>query len=313
MVLDRQTGRIRHTLFYQLKHLLKKGDVLVVNHARVDRAKLIGQKLTGGKVEIILIGKDKDPFFWRALVRPLLKIGSVIKIAESVQAKLISRNSFGENVLDFNNADPVELMASKGVLPLPPYIKRGEGDEKNKTDLKDYQTVYATKGGSLAAPTAGLHFTQDLLNELKKNGIEIIPVLLKVGWGTFKPVSTSLDAHEMMEEAFEISPENLQALAQAKKEGRRIISVGTTSTRALESLPLNDLESNVKGTTRLFIRPGFAFQWISGLITNFHVPRSTPISLTAAFTGLQKLEKAYEEAIQKKYRFYSYGDAMLIL
>jgi len=203
-------------------------------------------------------------------------------------------------------------MKEKGALPLPPYIKRDEKDPRAKIDYEAYQTVYSEQEGSLAAPTAGLHFTTELLKRLKDKGVEIVKVVLHVGWGTFKPISKSIDTHTMLPETYSISKETVKILKKAKRENRHICAVGTTSTRVLESLPDDVPEQDTKGSTNLFIRPGHSFRWVSCLITNFHVPRSTPLSLAAAFLGWEKLEVAYGEALSHDYRFFSYGDAMLI-
>ncbi|OVE77473.1 tRNA preQ1(34) S-adenosylmethionine ribosyltransferase-isomerase QueA [bacterium F11] len=313
MVLDRVSGSLQHKKFFDLKNYLKKDDVVVINKARVNRAKFIGKKLTGGHVEIVLIAPEGDPLTWRSLVRPMLKPGTVFKLTNGVGVRLIGRNKEGENILVFDGGNPRDLMASMGAMPLPPYIKRKSDDPRRKKDFDDYQTVYGEVDGSLAAPTAGLHFTPELLADIKSMGVTIVEVILHVGWGTFRPIRESVENHHMLPEQYEISTENIGCLMESKKRNRRIISVGTTSTRVLESLEQFRPEGPIKGETNLFIKPGFSYKWITGLITNFHVPRSTPIALTAAFSGLSHLEKAYEEAIGQQYRFFSYGDAMLII
>lgn len=307
MVLNRVTGEITHCIFKDLVNILTSNDVVVLNNTRVNHAKFYGKKKTGGRVEIIFIEPTAGLNEWKALVRPFVKENSniILDIGKSITIKGHGAN--GENIVYCHDFNPGELMEKKGLIPLPPYIKREKNHLGARSDEQDYQTVYAQVPGSIAAPTAGLHFTEKLLEQLRAKGIQIIEVLLNVGWGTFKPVSGGIDSHQMLPERYEVTSEAFLEIKKAKEKGKRIISVGTTSTRVLESLP------NLKGETRLFIKPGFEFKWVSGLITNFHVPRSTPIALTAAFGGLKLLEKAYALAIEKKYRFYSYGDAMLIM
>lgn len=312
MVLDRKTTEIVHKRFADLTEFLVPGDVLVLNRARVSPAKFWARKSTGGRVDVIFIKETEEPGVWKALLRPFQKEGVTLNFDENASAVLVGRTPIGENLLKCNFS-PLELMDKKGVLPLPPYIDRDENDPRLKTDAENYQTVFATVPGSIAAPTAGLHFTQDLLDQLRAKGVIIREVLLNVGWGTFRPISDGVEKHKMLEESFEVPPLVYQELQKAKKENRRIIAVGTTVTRALESLSLSEPGPFYRGNTSLFIKPGFVFKWVSVLITNFHVPRSTPVSLTAAFAGLSKIEQAYGEAIREKYRFFSYGDAMMIL
>lgn len=309
MVITRPKGEIQHKKFSDLSAYLKKGDVLVLNKAKVNKAQLIGKKPTGGKVTLILISQEAETPIWKALIRPQLKDGTKIEFEPGVSAYVLGQYADGEYRIEIKGMDADDLMQKKGAMPLPPYIKRSFADS---LDEKDYQTVYASVPGSVAAPTAGLHFTPEQLRKIKHDGIEVLEVLLHVGWGTFKPIAQSVDAHQMLPESYEVSAEVIAALKKAKQEGRRIVGVGTTVTRTLESLPRDVSEQTQTGESRLFIKPGFKFQWIDALITNFHVPRSTPVSLTSAFLGLPQLEKAYDEAIREKYRFFSYGDAMFI-
>ncbi len=313
MVLDRKSQTIRHHLFFELKNFLKAGDVLVLNEARVSRFKVVGKKKTGGRVEVIFISPTEDSQIWKALVRPLMKEGSEFLMGKNRTLTLKGRTKEGENLLALKGGHWDELIKEQGTLPLPPYIKRKDSDPLHELDQVQYQTVYASREGSLAAPTAGLHFSESLLTDLKNKGVQILKVLLHVGWGTFKPISQGLDQHDMLPERFEVRKETIQELIKSRDEGKRLIAVGTTATRVLESLTGLSGQEDLKQETRLFIKPGFKFNWVKGLITNFHVPRSTPISLAAAFAGLDFLEKAYQEAVQEKYRFYSYGDAMLVL
>lgn len=313
LVVNRKTGELKHKHFYDLTDLLVPGDVLILNRARVNAAKFWARKSTGGRVDVIFIKETEDPAIWKTLLRPYQKEGTVLKFGDKETATLVGRTEVGENLLRCENFSPLELMDKKGVVPLPPYIERTENDPRLTTDNKEYQTVFASTPGSIAAPTAGLHFTTELLERLRKKGVVIKEILLNVGWGTFRPVSGDIEKHVMLEESFEVPPLVYQEMKNAKKEGRRLIAVGTTVTRALESLALNEPGPFYRGNTSLFIKPGYVFKWISALITNLHVPRSTPIALTAAFAGLSHLEKAYEEAIREKYRFFSYGDAMMVV
>jgi S-adenosylmethionine:tRNA ribosyltransferase-isomerase len=312
MVIDRKDQSIRHQHFYDLPQFLSKDDVLVLNTAQVDRAKYLGKKTTGGKVEIILLSSI-GPNRWRALVRPELKKGTRFVLEAVCEGELVDRTDIGENILAMSDDDVVKLKASAGRIPLPPYIRRDADDPRNSQDAVDYQTVYSHHPGSIAAPTAGLHFTQDLISALKEKGVDIVPILLHVGWGTFRPIAQSVETHRMLGEQYEIPKSSLETLVAAKTQGRRIVAVGTTATRVLESLPADQGQIQPFGETSLFIKPGFSFRWVNSLVTNFHVPRSTPVSLTGAFAGLSLLERAYEEAIKQKYRFFSYGDAMMIL
>jgi S-adenosylmethionine:tRNA ribosyltransferase-isomerase len=313
MVLNRATESIQHRHFKDLTELFGPNDVLALNKTKVNKAKLLGRKKTGGRVELLLIGPTGRPNEWRCLVRPELKVGTVIDLEDGTQVVMVSRNETGENILMFEGRDPQLSLMEKGRIPLPPYIKRTAHDSRESDDEVYYQTVYAKVPGSLAAPTAGLHFSQSLLEDLKRNGVTIVEIILHVGWGTFKPISKSLDEHEMLGENYEVEPDAFQILKEAKMKGRRIIGVGTTVTRVLESISLDVPSPPLKGETKIFIRPGFKFRWLDGLITNFHVPRSTPIALTSTFCGFSFLEKAYEVAIQENYRFFSYGDAMMIV
>jgi len=313
MVVNRSSGSIDGKKFSDLTQFLAAGDVLVLNRAKVSPAKLVGRKETGGRVEMICIGPSSDPFLWRSLIRPELRVGTEFVLRNGVHVKLEARAQNGENLVRFLDGDPATSMEQEGRLPLPPYIKRQDEDARTAEDGANYQTVYASVPGSLAAPTAGLHFTTALLSHLRAQGVKILEIVLQVGWGTFKPIKGDFRAHMMLPEKYEVDRQTYDELVDARRSNRRIFAVGTTVTRVLESLNDQEPPDRLKGETQLFIRPGFSFQWLSGLITNFHVPRSTPISLTAAFLGMDRLEDAYRRAIQEKYRFYSYGDAMLIL
>lgn len=315
LVLKRATGEMEHRHFSDLIDYLVAGDVLVLNKAKVSKAKLQGKKDTGGKVEVIFLERILGGNAWKALVRPVIKDGTLFQVGSDLRVSVRNRLASGEYILDVKIGNVESSLTAEGRLPLPPYIKREVSDPRIEKDEQDYQTIYATHEGSVAAPTAGLHFSEGLLSKLKAKGVRVVEILLHVGWGTFKPIVASVSEHQMLGEKFEVSAEALQSLRLAKMEGRRIVAVGTTSTRTLESLDLKMMrpEEGAQGSTDIFIRPGFNFSWVDALITNLHVPRSTPVSLTAAFSSLKSLEKAYEAAIDQKYRFYSYGDAMLII
>lgn len=308
MVVNRFDGRIDHRIFKDLPALLKAGDVLVLNEARVSRAKLVGRKETGGRVEAIYAGPGEAQSTSLFLLRPAVRTGARILFSDRAAAVVLDRNDSGEYVLRWEGEAIASVLERDGRLPLPPYIKRSDGNETVR-----YQTVYGQTEGSLAAPTAGLHFTPELLKRLEENGIQVEKILLHVGWGTFKPVQGSVESHRMLPERFEIPKEAWRRIVSAKAGGKRLVAVGTTVTRALESQPATAADADLSGQTDLFIKPGFTFRWLDGLLTNFHVPRSTPIALTAAFAGLEPLNRAYAVAIAEHYRFYSYGDAMLIL
>lgn len=313
LVLNKKVGSIEHRVFADLVDYLQAGDVLVINRARVNTSKVEAKKTTGGRVEIVFLEKTSALDTWKALVRPLLKEGTEILFSTGERAIQAGRAEEGENLIRFLSGSADEVMKKDGRVPLPPYIKRTPADPRRRSDEENYQTVYASEPGSVAAPTAGLHFSEGLLARLKAKGVLIAPLLLNVGWGTFRPITGDVAAHRMLPETFSMPIETYREIEKAKKENRRVITVGTTSTRVVESVPENAVAENLQGATNLFITPGFSFRWIQGLITNLHVPKSTPVSLTAAFAGLSLLEKAYHQAIENKYRFFSYGDAMLVL
>ncbi|MBQ7641995.1 MAG: tRNA preQ1(34) S-adenosylmethionine ribosyltransferase-isomerase QueA [Acholeplasmatales bacterium] len=312
MVLNRKNKTIEHTHFASIIDRLSNNDVLVINDTKVIPARLIGHKEDTGAVIEILLLKDLGNNVWQTLAKPQkrVKIGSIISFGEgSLRAKCIELADMGickfELIYD---GILVEILDKLGEMPLPPYIHE-KLEDKNR-----YQTVYAKNPGSAAAPTAGLHFTPELLEKIKEKGIEIIPVTLHVGLGTFRPV-TEEDAskHEMHSEYYEISEESAKRLNEAKKAGKRIISVGTTSTRTLESAIHDDgLFYPECKNTNIFIYPGYKFKAIDALITNFHLPKSTLIMLVSALAGREFILSAYEEAVKEKYRFFSFGDAMFI-
>ncbi|MCC7181858.1 MAG: tRNA preQ1(34) S-adenosylmethionine ribosyltransferase-isomerase QueA [Acidobacteria bacterium] len=319
--LGREDGAISHHRFSDLPDLLAPGDLLVVNDTRVFPARLIGRRLPGGgAAECFLVRPGAEPDTWVALVHPgqRLKPGSRMvfeREGHRIDAEVISQHYHGRRLVRLQSPGGTRVwdaIHAVGHMPLPPYVRR----EDTPADRERYQTVYARAEGSIAAPTAGLHFTGAIFDALRQRGIERATITLHVGYGTFQPVRVEdVSDHRVEAEHFEVSAEAATALTRARAEGRRIVAVGTTTTRTLESLEL-DGDSSVQpqsGETALFIRPGHAFRLVSGLITNFHLPRSSLLMLVAAFAGRERVLAAYREAIAARYRFYSYGDAMLIL
>lgn len=321
MVLDRAGGQVSHRQFSDLPSLLGPGDLLVVNDTRVFPARLIGVRLPGGgAAECFLIRPTDVRDVWIALVHPgqRLREGSrmVFNAGDRrLNAEVLGRHFHGRRTVRLwtDDGTPVrDTIEAIGHVPLPPYIKRAD----EAADRDRYQTVYAREQGSIAAPTAGLHFTSQMFAELAARGVERATVTLHVGYGTFQPVRAGrVEDHEMEAEHYDVTAATAAALTRARRERRRIIAVGTTSTRTLESLSISpDGEVSAgSGDTTLFIYPGFEFKLVSGLITNFHLPKSSLLMLVCAFAGRDKVLAAYREAIARRYRFYSYGDAMLIV
>jgi len=320
MVIDRATGAVADRVFSALPSLLRAGDVLAVNDTRVFPARLIGTRLPGGgAAECFLVRPTGEHDTWIALVHPgqRLQTGAQMRFEGAgrvLSAEVTGRHLHGRRTVRLWTADesPVrDTIDAIGHMPLPPYIKR----EDDPNDRDRYQTVYARERGSIAAPTAGLHFTPEILEALAAQGIERVPITLHVGYGTFQPIRVDrLDEHQMEGEHYEVTPEAAAALTRAKREHRRIIAVGTTTTRTLESLTIapDGVVASGRGETALFIRPGHTFQLVSGLITNFHLPQSSLLMLVSAFAGREATLSAYRKAVQQQYRFYSYGDAMFI-
>ncbi len=311
LVLRRGAG-LEHRRFADLPEYLAPGDCLVVNETKVFACRLAGKKATGGKAELLLV-KELEPGVWAALASGL-KPGMKLEFPGGAKAEVLSLNADGEYVLRFDRAGLMEYLEAHGLAPLPPYILRkrkapGAGDGAR------YQTVYASQTGSIAAPTAGLHFTPRLLQELREKGVRLARVTLHVGRGTFRPIqSEEAGAHVMLPEYYRMAADQAALAAAALSEGRRLVSVGTTSTRTLETLARRRAGFGPsEGWTELYITPGFEFRAVSALVTNFHLPRSTPLMLAAAFAGKEALLAAYREAVSERYRLYSYGDAMLVL
>lgn len=311
LIYDRATGEVRHEVFRDIINYLKAGDVLVVNNTKVLPARLYAKTENGGAVEVLLL-KRVDITDWEVLVKPGRKciVGKKLYISDELSLTVKGITDSGERIVSFEY-DGIfeEILDRLGSMPLPPYIK---------TKLKDknrYQTVYAKVDGSSAAPTAGLHFTPELLEKIKAKGVQVAEILLHVGLGTFRPVKEDvITNHKMHSEYFEVGEEAAKIITAAKKEGRRIIAVGTTSVRTLESIALDDgTVKPRKGNTQIFIYPPYKFKCVDALITNFHLPESTLIMLVAAMCGREKILDLYKTAVEEKYRFFSFGDAMMIV
>ena len=311
MILDKSTGELKHQHFYDILNELNSGDVLVLNDTKVIPARLIGEKEETGAVIELLLLKDLGSNIWECLSRPAkrLKVGTIISFSDKLKAEVTQKKDEGivcvkliyEGIL-------MEILDELGSMPLPPYI------HEKLQDKDRYQTVYAKNIGSAAAPTAGLHFTNELLEKLKNKGVEILFVTLHVGLGTFRPVEVeNVLEHHMHSEFYQMPKEVAERLNIAKKENRKIYAVGTTSVRTLETIMHQYHEfRECSGNTEIFIYPGFQFQAIDGLITNFHLPKSTLLMLVSALSSKEYILNAYQEAIKNKYRFFSFGDAMFI-
>ncbi len=322
LFMDRKGGSLSHHRFLDLPGLLTPGDLLVINDTRVVPARLYGRKETGGRVEILVLDAAENGRPESAARRCLLKsskgprAGTRIDFGEGVWGTVEEVESDGIVRMVFSGTgDPDSLMTERGVMPLPPYIRRTRDDPRAALDRDRYQTVYAGGRGAVAAPTAGLHFTADLLERLDSAGIARVPLTLHVGHGTFRPVrSRDIREHSVGQESYRILPETAEAVNRARSRGQRVIAVGTTVVRTLETVSDNDGRiAPGRGTTGLMITPGYRFRAVDGLITNFHLPGSSLLFLVSAFAGLERTLNAYRAAVTEQYRFYSYGDAMLIL
>jgi S-adenosylmethionine:tRNA ribosyltransferase-isomerase len=313
MVINRAEEKIEGRIFKEIIDYFQPGDTLVRNNTKVIPARLFGRKEeTGGKVEVLLL-TQVELGEWEALVRPgrKLKLGTRVVFGNGeLVGEIKDRTDFGGRVIKFEYEGTFEAVLDKlGEMPLPPYITK----ELDKSDK--YQTVYAKKRGAAAAPTAGLHFTDELLAKIEAKGVNIVDITLHVGLGTFRPVSVdTIEEHHMHSEYYEVSEEAAKIINEAKERGNRVFSVGTTSTRTLETVATEKgrVEAG-KGWTDIFIYPGYQFKAVDALITNFHLPQSTLVMLVSAFAGQELTMKAYEQAVEQKYRFYSFGDGMLIL
>lgn len=330
MRIDKNTGELGHHHFYELPKILRPGDCLVLNDSRVIPARLLGRRDTGGAVEVVLLREVQEPqpkvsppsshstcspsaVHWECLTRPGKKTMPGTRLIfgnGELTATVRDKADGGNKIIEFHvDGIFMEVLERLGKMPLPPYI------HEELLDAERYQTVYSRESGSAAAPTAGLHFTHELLDEVKACGVEVCYLTLHVGLGTFRPVKAEhIEDHEMHSESYTISKETADTINRTKQNGGRVIAVGTTSCRTLESIADGSgLVTHGSGDTDIFIYPGYKFKCMDGLITNFHLPESTLIMLVSAFAGKDNILKAYEAAIEKEYRFFSFGDAMLIV
>ncbi len=312
MVVSRGTGRIDHRRFPDIADLLRADDLLVVNTTRVFKARLLGKRASGADAEVLLL-KPLGENRWEAMVSPggKLRPGRRVTIAPGFSVEILELTDRRTRIVRLDTSMPVaEAIATHGHVPLPPYIKRAD----TAADSARYQTVYAKEEGSVAAPTAGLHFSNELLADLARRGVRQAPVVLHVGAGTFKPVEVDDPAnHVMHEEWFAVPEATVDAVVATRARGGRVWAVGTTSARALESASATGDLRPVAGDTRLFVRPPYRFRVVDCLVTNFHLPRSTLLMLVAAFAGHDLVMRAYREAVQREYRLFSYGDAMAVV
>lgn len=317
MVVDRAEQRVTHDIFAHLGNYLHAGDVLVVNDTKVIPARLRGQKVgTGGKVEVLLL-HELQTGVWEVLLKPAarVRLGTTIVFGDAIlSGRILERRSTGTIVMQFTPAEIYAALDVCGEIPLPPYIKRDGAAEQHAFDRERYQTVYANHPGAVAAPTAGLHFTPELLAQLAQQGVARAALTLHVGWGTFQPLRTeTIEQHRMTQEFYCVTAPAADLIARTRAAGGRVVAVGTTATRTLETLgqPAGSVQAG-SGWSNLFIYPGYRFQVVNALVTNFHLPRSTLFLLVCAFAGRELMLEAYRLAIASGYRFYSYGDAMLI-
>lgn len=325
LVLHR-SGDIEHKKFFDIHEYLKKGDMLLLNDTKVFPARIVCTKPSGGKIDILLVRKTDDNGTWEIMCRS--RFQGKVNIGDGITAEIWTEKSSDQEhycktrkfvrFLNVRHSSIEDVLWHHGYMPLPPYINRLPDGE----DRERYQTVFAEKHGSIAAPTAGLHFTEELLRKIADNGVTVLKLTLHVGTGTFKPIKTEfLEKHSMDSEYFEMKTSLIEEIYRTKESGHRLITVGTTATRAIEGFmgrrytesPVITKNGAIKGFTDIFIYPGYEFKAVDSLITNFHLPHSTPLMLVSAFSSFEMILKAYEEAIAMGYRFFSYGDAMLIL
>jgi S-adenosylmethionine:tRNA ribosyltransferase-isomerase len=311
LVFHRNNGAIEHRHFQDIIDYLHEGDLLVLNDSKVFPARLIGKKDTGGAVDILLVektGSDK----WSCLIRNAKKGIDKLDVSIGGQRAALTKEDSSWSIRFLYEGDSDDIVAKHGIMPLPPYIKRNNGD--GVADFDRYQTVYAQEKGSIAAPTAGFHFSKELISAIEKKGIQIAKITLHIGIGTFTLIkSHTVEEHSMHHEYYELDETIKRFIKQAKDEGRRIVACGTSAVRTLETVFSGNGDTPLRGNTGLFIYPGYQFKMVDALITNFHLPRSTPLLLAGAFAGRDALMECYEEAKERGYRFYSYGDSMLIV
>ena len=315
LVVEKATGRLHHKRFSDLPDFLRAGDCVVLNRTKVLKARIVGKKRSGGRAELLLLSPhDGEGRQWRALARGLAK-GASLELTGGLRCEVMGKTEEGEWVCHFPTDNLLSYLDTHGAMPLPPYIlKQRKRSPAECPDDERYQTIYAKVPGSVAAPTAGLHFTEGVFQKLKAKGVDVAFITLHIGWGTFRPILTQniLD-HRMLPEPFEIDAATAAQIVMARRRGGRVVSVGTSTTRALETASKGERLAAMKGMADVFIYPGHRYRAVDALITNFHLPKSTPLLLASAFAGPQNVAAAYREAIAQKYRFYSYGDAMLVV
>jgi len=311
LLLDREADRLGHYQVTDLPSLLDPGDLLVVNDTKVLAARVPGRKQPAGTPVEVLFVRDLGDDVWEVMVKGTFHVGQVIEFQSQARATILKRDAAGTTAKVESPIPVAQLLRESGLMPLPPYIKR----RPSREDHGWYQTCFAKYEGAIAAPTAGLHFTADLLSRLAERSIQVATITLHVGPGTFKPVVTErIEDHQMGAERFEVGGEVAEAIVRTKQAGRRVVAIGTTVVRTLETVAKEQgAVVPAVGESRLFITPGFRFKAVDALMTNFHLPRTTLLMLVSAFAGRELIRKAYEEAVRERYRFYSYGDAMLIV
>jgi S-adenosylmethionine:tRNA ribosyltransferase-isomerase len=319
LVLNRSTGELADRHFYDLIDYLSPGDVLVTNDTQVLPARVFFQKSTGGRVEGLFL-KEIVPGRWEMMIKGLAKLKEDAELQmPGCDAKFVFQGRITEKTVEMRVSPelrPVEFLQKFGHIPLPPYIRRKDADERTEqADAKRYQTVFSAKPGAVAAPTAGLHFTPDLLEKIVRKGVKFVSVTLHVGMGTFEPVNvTDLRDHPMHSEWYHVSQETARTINEARSAGGKIVAIGTTSVRVIETVATDDgWMTAQQGWTKIFIYPPYRFKTVDRLVTNFHLPKTTLLAMIYAMAGKEQIQKAYQHAIAEKYRFYSYGDAMLIV
>jgi len=321
LVLDRSTGALTDSRFNNIGRFLRPGDCLVLNDTKVVQSRFFARRPTGGGLEGLFLAEDA-PGLWRVLLKRagrVKKDQSILLLDRAKQpfcaAEVAEKEGQGRFLLELSRRLPAEKVLSEiGFPPLPPYIKRDDDPARAAVDSLRYQTVYAKNAGAVAAPTAGLHFTEELIETLAHDRITLAYLTLHVGTGTFKPITTDeIEKHRMHAEWFSLDQANADKINRTKQQGGRVVAVGTTSVRVLETVAADSNVRPARGTTDLFIKPGYTFKVVDAIVTNFHLPRTTLLALVAAFAGLEQTLAAYRHAVERKYRFYSYGDAMLIV
>ena len=320
LVFNRSSSELTDSTFSRIGDFLLRGDCLVLNDTKVLPARFFGERGSGGKLEALFLA-ERTPGVWEVMLKGSRKVrqGEIVCLKDKTkndfcEAEILNKTDQGGCRLKIKTDANVETILEKiGFPPLPPYIKRGDDQSQAAIDKLRYQTVYARHTGAVAAPTAGLHFTDELIKQLKQTGIHFAYITLHIGEGTFKPITTkTIEEHKIHQEQFSINEKNAQIVNTTKEKGGRIIAVGTTSARTLETIASGSQVKAATGTTELFIKPGYKFKMVDAMVTNFHLPKSTLLALVAAFAGLKNILAAYQHAIEQQYRFYSYGDAMLI-